>query len=265
MLFEAKKLDLDAAEELFQCRVSSVRPFALMLSPVYVFMKRNQKFVSVKAPLDFFTPDELSTLGRYEEFFLPKSVVEVSAFQTAARLVRGILDKAQSGFPPASFEISNELIKVLAPLWGKEILVSPFCAAIFADELCGPLESGELLLGRESAVIKHDLGLLLSGLLVFVLVHLGWFDRERLIRIRLEVYGRTIRGEEWSNPANEWESVSTDLMRILNLSLHLGLEFLEECPSQWSFALRGRIRRILETARVIEERGDHRFSGGFSW
>lgn len=265
MLFEAKKLDLDAAEELFQCRVSSVKPFALMLSPVYVFMKRNQKFVSVKAPLDFFTPEELASLARHEEFFLPKSVVEVSEFQTSARLVCGILERAKKGFPPASFEISNELIKVLAPLWGKEIRVSPFCAAIFADELCGPLESGELILGRESAVVKHDLGLLLSGLLVFVLVHLGWFDRELLTKIRLEVYARTIRGEEWSEPRNDWETVSSDLIRILNLNLDLGAGTLEECSSQWSFALRGRIRRILETSKIIKERGDHRFSGGFSW
>jgi hypothetical protein len=265
MLFEAKKLDLESAEELFQCRVSSVKPFALMLSPVYVFMKRNQKFVSVKAPLDFFTPEELASLGRYEEFFLPKNISDVSCFQTSARVVRGILSAAKIPFPPAPYEISNELFKVIAPVWGKSNRVSPFCAAIFADELCGHLDPGELLLGRESAVVKHDLGLLLSGLLIFTLVQLGWHDLEWLVKTRIAVYSRTIRGEEWNSPASEWEMLTADLLRMLDLKQDLGLEALQEISSQWAFQLGGRIKRMIDSNRIFEERGVERIEGGFGW
>ncbi len=265
MLFEAKKLDLEAADELFQCRVASVKPFALMLSPVYVFMKRNQKFVSVKAPLDFFTPDELESLHRHEEFFLPKAVAAISCFQTSARVIRGILSAGATVLPPSSYEVSNEIIKVLAPVWGKESLVSPFCAAIFTDELCGHLEPGELLLGRESAVVKHDLGLLLSGALIFTLVHLGWHDLAQLTKIRLEVYSRTIRGEEWANPSSYWEMVTTDLLRLMDMKLDLGPQALRECSSQWAFELGGRLKRIEATSRVFEERGEKQTTGGFSW
>ncbi|MBU6154448.1 MAG: hypothetical protein KGP28_09125 [Bdellovibrionales bacterium] len=265
MLFEAKKLELDSAEDLYQCRVSSVKPFALMLSPVYVFMKRNQKFVSVKAPLDFFTPDELSSLGRYEEFFLPKIISEVSCFQTSARVVRGILKMSRKSFPPSPFEVSNEIIKVTGASWGRDLRVSSFCAAIFADELCGHLESAELLLGRESAVVKHDLGLLLSGMLIFTLVHLGWHDLEVLKKMRAEVYSRTIRGEEWSSPSSQWEMVTSDLLRMMDLRLDLGLRALREFSSQWSFELGGRLKRLQESGRTYNERGEDRFEGGFSW
>jgi hypothetical protein len=265
MLFEAKKLELDSAEELFQCMVSSMKPFSLMLSPVYVLMKRNQKFVSVKAPLDFFTPDELESLLRYEEFFIPKSVEAVTGFRSAARMVGRILDEAGAGFPPAPFEISNEVISVLAPQWGRSLVVSPFCAAIFADELCGNLEPGELLLGRDSAVVKHDQGLLLSGLLVFTLVHLGWSDPARLREIRSVVYSRTIRGEDWSAPEKEWEWICSDLLRVLDLKQDLGPESLRECPSAWAFDLSGRLKRIASRGRILEERGIPALQGGFSW
>jgi hypothetical protein len=236
-----------------------------MLSPVYVFMKRNQKFVSVKAPLDFFTSEELSSLERHEEFFLPKSISDVSCFQTSARVARGILNASKIPFPPAPYEVSNELFKAIAPVWGKNISVSPFCTAIFTDELCGNLEPGELLLGRESAIVKHDLGLLLSGLLIFILLHLGWHDLASLTKIRAEVYSRTIRGEEWNLPTNHWEMVSSDLLRMLDLRQDLGLEALRECSAQWAFELGGRIKRIRETSRIFEERGVERIEGGFSW
>jgi hypothetical protein len=265
MLFEAKKLEMESAEDLFQCRVSTVKPFALMMGPVYVFMKRNQKFVSVKAPLDFFTPEELSSLARYEEFFLPKSVSEVTPFQTAARVTRELIRANQNAFPPAPYEISNQVIQTLASIWGKESRVTAFCASVFTDEFCGQLDSGELLLGRESAVVKHELGLLLSGTLIFVLVHLGWYDLELLTQLRKEVYSRTIRGEEWREVVLHWEHLTRDLCRLLDLRLDLSSESLSEFQTQWSFQLQGRILRILETSKVFEERGLPMASGGFSW
>ncbi len=161
MLFEAKKLEVESADELLQCSISTVKPYALMLAPVYVFMKRNEKFVSVKGPLDFFTPEELAAFSSYGAFHLPKTVAELTPFQTAAKLVREMLKETQAPFPPAPFEVSDELIKVLAPVWGRNIESSPFWSSIFSDELCGPLDSHELLYGRYTSFVLNDLGFLL--------------------------------------------------------------------------------------------------------
>jgi hypothetical protein len=265
MLFEAKKLEIDSAVDLFQCRISTVEPYVLMLSPVYVYMKRNEKFVSVKAPLDFFTPEELKSLSRYEVFFLPKAVSEVAPFQTAAKLVREMIKASQSAFPPPSYELSHEIMKVVSPIWGREFEMSPFCSAIFTDELCGPLNSAEIIEGRDNAVVKHDLGILLSGLLIFVLVHLGWHDLEILTSIRAEVYSRTIRGEEWITAKNEYESITRDLIGLVESKSNLGKIELERLNAEWAFCMLGRIRKISERRNVIDSLSVRTAVGGFSW
>ena len=106
MLFEDKKLQLESVERLIQCPVHSIEPFALMLAPVYILMKLNLKLVSVKAPLDFFTEEELQRLKSHEVFYLPKFVKSSVRFQTAARLIRKIITIQQYELSSAPFEIS---------------------------------------------------------------------------------------------------------------------------------------------------------------
>ena len=265
MLFDSKKLEIDSAEELLQCRISTVKPYALMLGPVYVFMKRNEKFVSIKSPLDFFTPDELASFERFEAFYLPKAVAEVSGYQTAAKLVREIIKASHADFPPASFEVSDEVLKVVSPAWGKSIEISPFCAAIFTDELCGSLSPEDLSYGREFAVVRHDLGLLLSGFLIFALIHLGWFDLELLKKIRSETYSRTIQGEEWNEPKNYWEGINRDLIQLLDSRSFLSSISLLSIESEWAMQLRGRLERISENTDFFEMGALQLVSGGFTW
>jgi hypothetical protein len=265
MLFEVKKFELQSAEDLLQCRINTVKPYALMPGPVYVFMKRNEKYVSVKAPLDFFTPDELFSFERYEMFYLPKAVSEVSGFQTSARLVRSLIGGTRKPFPPAPYEVSDEVLKVLAPVWGKTLEMSPFCAAIFTDELCGSLAPDELIHGRDTTVARHDLGLLLSGFLVFVLVHLGWLDCALLERIRTATYSRTIRGEDWGAPKNEWEAINRDLIGVLDARSSLTRTALESIPSEWAMQLLGRLERVSKLSAFFDSSELRIASGGFSW
>jgi len=73
MDFRQRKLPKEAAINLRISPIASVKPYALMIAPVYVFMRVNEKFVSVKAPLDFFTPEELERLKSFESFFFQPS------------------------------------------------------------------------------------------------------------------------------------------------------------------------------------------------
>ena len=241
MLFEDRKLEIDSADELLSCRISTVKPYVLMLAPVYVFMKRNEKFVAVKAPLDFFTPEELESFSVYSTFHLPKSVSTITPVQTSARVVRGIFSKLDAPFPPAQFEVARESMKILRKIWGLEERVDFFSMAIFTDELCGALPSSALLQGRDTAVVRHDLGLLLSGALIFLLAHLGWGDLSFLRSLREEVYRKCIEGGNFQEPRFEWEGMARDLMSLCSESRSLSRETLARIPSSWASQVQGRL------------------------
>jgi hypothetical protein len=241
MLFEEKKLQLNSASRLLQCPINSIEPFALMISPVYVLMEKNKKFVSIKAPLDFFTAEELEKFKNYKAFYFPEFVNSSIKFQTAAIICRNLLTLSRDEFPMASYEISRENFSVLSPLWGMKAKVEPFFACVFANELCHPLNSKKMLHAREKAVIRHDQGLLLSGLVVFVMIHLGWSDFNFVNDVRQKVYLRTVDGEEWHKSRSELELMISDLYQMILKGECLSVDFLIQLGSDWSQKLLARI------------------------
>lgn len=253
MLFDDKKLSSESIEDLIQCPVHTVEPYSLMLAPVYVLMKLNHKLVSVKAPLDFFLPEEIERLKRYETFYIPKFVKSSVRFQTAARVIKNIFSAKAADLKPAPFEVSREVLNLVGPLWGKSLTVEPFFMAIFAHELCEPLTPDQILWAREQAVVRHDLGLLLSGAFVFIAVHLGWFDYEALNRARNDVYVRTVNGEEWDDPKNEFELIVSGLNLLLSQDRSIQLETLEQINDEWARKVSSRIRNLIRTKGVPAE------------
>ena len=247
MDFKDRTIDIQEIESLYHCRIESVSPYVLMIAPVFVLMKRNAKLVCVKAPLDFFVPDELEALRKQEVVYLPVTVKVVSRFQTAARLQRAYFSIAEPGLPRAPYEISNEVLKTVIPLWGRDLRIEPLFAAIFTDEFCGGLSPDELLFGRDSAVLLHEHGILLSGTLVFVLTQLGWSNLHQLQKIRQEVYSRTIHGETWGSVSSDWEAITRDLNDLIKSKSSLSPSSLEKLSADWSRKLLGRLRRIGES------------------
>ena len=234
-------------KDLFECRISTVAPFALMLSPVYVYMKLNEKMVSVKAPLDFFTPEELVQLSRYEVFYIPKAIRAGSRFQTAAKLVRNLLSGSlhRDAFLPSTFELSNEVLFSLVPLWGRQLSVDAFFCAVFTDELCGSLRPEKLLEARETEVVRHESGILLSSLVVFVLLHLGYLDLRLLCEIRKTIYeGIVDLDETFEEPKFEWSVVARDLRKVLEQQSVFSIESLAGSQCDWVLKFRSRIDRI---------------------
>lgn len=241
MLFDDKKLNLESVEELIQCPIHSIEPYSLMLSPVYVLMKLNQKFVSVKAPLDFFTPEELKKLSVHETFYLPKFVQGSVRFQTAARLIKKIMNIHQDPLTAAPYEVSRESFYVLGTLWGKQLQIEPFFMAIFTDELCTPLNHEKMVEAREQTVVNHDQGLLLSGTFVFIALHLGWFDLNLLSQYRTMIYERTVQGEDWKNPKTELEQLVSDLSYIIQFNKHLSMDVLQHSTTEWTKKIHARL------------------------
>lgn len=247
MVFDEKKLAVESIEGLLQCRVDTVEPFTLMLAPVYVFMKLNDKLVSVKAPLDFFIPDELDRLKRYEIFFIPKFLQSASRFQTSAKIVRCLIEQShrENILDPAPFELANEILTSVASLWGRDSRVESFFSAVFADELCGAFDPKIMLQAREQAVVRHDAGILLAGLVTFVLVHSGYNNLLVIQNIRRQVYLETVdRNEKWDYPHSEWEIIARDLKDLLTRQDYLDPACLGLITSEWARKLLSRLKRI---------------------
>ena len=193
MDFSARKLPQTAALELRICPVESVQPFAPMIGPVYVLLKKNEKLISVKGPLDFFTPEELQKFRHYKNFYLPQFVDDVVPFREAAMQVRKIISwsptkNGESVLPPAPYELSDAVLQVVGTLWGRGVVIEPFFAAIFAHELCAPLSPALALSIHDRNTVSYENALLRSGLAVFLAVHLGYCDLDFLKRLRNQVF-----------------------------------------------------------------------------
>jgi hypothetical protein len=197
MNFSKRKLPKEAADTLRACPIDSVKPYALMLAPVYVYMRMNEKFVAVKGPLDFFTPEELSRLLPLENFFLPEFVDSVVPFREAGRRVRALLSwkpRTEGGLAPAPFELSDAILRIIAPLWGGVTTVEPFFAAALAGEVCDLLPGEAMLAARDASVERYEKAVLLSGWAVFLALHLGHCELDFLSKLRESVFAEAFDG-----------------------------------------------------------------------
>jgi hypothetical protein len=242
MLFDDRKLEPSQLVEMLSCPIDTIEPYSLLLAPAYIYMKRNERVVSVKAPLDFFTPDELERFRPYGMVYFPKFVKSSVRFQTSARMVRKILLRDEDKLPRATFELMREVSHAVSELWFSDLRVEPFFAAVFSQELCDPLLPERILRAREEAVVRHDHGLLLSGMFVFVAIQIGWINLDELSRCRNEIYERTVRGEEWQEAQSEMDSIVIDLHRWISQKKGLGLDDLLGIDAEWAKLLSARLK-----------------------
>jgi len=200
MDFSFRKLPPESAAALRLCPVQGFAPYSPIWAPVYVFLKRNAKFVSVKAPLDFFTPEELSRLAPYESLFMPEFVELPLLFRSAGRRIRLILKgrpdidaepmnhATDVVLPPASYEISDAVLRVLGPLWGRKTELEPFFSCALSDAICDPLHPDWLREARDRNIETYEAALLKSGLGVFLALHLGHSDWDAINFVRQRIF-----------------------------------------------------------------------------
>ena len=252
MDFSRRKLPLEAAENLKQMPVRSVQPFALISVPVYVFMKRNGKFVSVKSPLDFFTPEELDKFAPFENFFFEQFANQVSWFLDAGARIRTILSWTPEGreLPPPYYELSDAVLRVLATLWSPQVSIEPYFASAFAEALCGPL-SGELLRPvRETDVVRYERAVLVTGWMVFLAAHLGMVNLDYLTRLRESVFRQECGIGPWEEMVPGQFIRELRELAALNLGKADGKEFFAEQFFTLDHALAQKIRTRVDRMRT---------------
>ncbi|MBY0471006.1 hypothetical protein K2X30_07530 [bacterium] len=269
MDFSRRKFPADVASEMKKCSIESIQPYTPMVAPVYVFMKRNQKFVSVKGPLDFFTPEELNKLKVYESFFFTRFIDQIIPYRQAAREVRitvtwnffekksipapspgdlvSGLDAEKVGFDqlhlpqaPPPYEVSDAVIKMIGPLWKKGFTQEPFLLAVFAQELCSPILPQVLLQGRDYNVEALEKGMLLSGWAVFLALHLGYCDIHFLNALRTQAILNSLKDAKMPLDAAaplEGHFVGDELLSLAQFALAQ--------PEETEFK------------QILQKRGDH--------
>jgi hypothetical protein len=260
MDFTLRKLPMEAASTLRICQIDTVKPFALMLAPVYVFMRRNEKYVSVKGPLDFFTPEELERLRTFETVFMPPFVDVVLPFRQVARRAKAILfwDPSAGGkspLPPSPFELSDAILRVVGPLWSPEHRLEPFFVSVFANEFCDLLPGNELLEVRDRDLALYERGIFISSWMVFLSLHLGITDTDYLNALRLhsfrKVIGTEVSDEGMSPFRDELFELLDDLLADEAVYQPLGFEDFEGRSERVAQKLASRMKRVEESLTDI--------------
>lgn len=281
MYFSHKKLPPEAAQNLRNCPINTVAPFSLMIAPVYVFMRRNKKFVAIKAPLDFFTPMELKRLGALESFFLPEFVDAAVFYRDTARQLRALIQwkpgEKKAGtdlvlrelkLPPAPFEISDAVLRLLAPLWGFRQAIEPFFLAVFANEICEGFSEETLKKCRDKGVDLFELALFRSGWAVFLALHLGFCNWNYLNWLRNKVFFSTLSGtvDCEASPEEEVELLQFVWSTLCDLKVQLlGRQLFESTSGRLCEKLMSRLNRIQKDCSVFNRNFSPTIygSGGF--
>jgi hypothetical protein len=220
MDFKQAKLSKEAEGHLRICPIQSVQPYALMMAPAYVYMKLNEKFVMVKSAFDFFTEEEKERLTPLGSLYFPEQVETALRFRSVASQVRELLrwnpealalhelkesirgKKEEIPLLPASFELSDAVIRLLSQLWEPGPFIDPFYVAVFSNELLELIPS-ELLKGyRDQSVVNFEKAVMFSSWAAFISLHLGYTDLDFLNRLRNSVFNETMTGMagNWRKP-----------------------------------------------------------------
>lgn len=253
MEFSRKKLGHESIRELRVCSVASIQPYALMLAPVYAYLPQNEKFVAIKAPLDFFTPEDLARLKQLKRLYFGPFISTALPFRNAALAVRGILCwrpkfQGDSRLPPAPFEVSDAVIRVLGPLWARGTVIEPFFVSAFVSELCDTLPGDEMKAARDRDLPLYERAILRSSWTVFLALHLGYCDLPFLNELRARAFREAVgnAAAPASPPAGEVEellALATRTLQHAGVGL-LGAELFRDDPSRAAQKLAARLDRV---------------------
>jgi hypothetical protein len=199
-----RKLAKDVIDTLRCVPVGVCKPYDVLVAPVYVYLPRNGKFVAIKLPLQYFTPQDLEKFKPYESFYLPEFVDQVLPFQKAGGAIQSLFEVIQKrpvktstgtemvAVPLAQYELDDAVLHILAPLWSVGSKVEPFFLCFFANEVCLPFSTNFL---TESADKENfELALLRASTGVFLALHLGYTDPGVLTRLRDRFFSDTLDG-----------------------------------------------------------------------
>jgi hypothetical protein len=201
--FKQTKLTPEEAANFRFCAVATVAPNTLLLMPAYVYMKLNQKFVMIKQAMDIFSEEDLEHLKTFGVFYFPEEIDQALRFREVASEVRRLLDwqperdqsdggrirrELRTYVTPASFEVADTVLRLVAPLWEGGVKIDPYFVAVFTNELCDSLDPALLKKSRNQNIALYEKAIVASSWAVFLALHLGYLDTQFLNRLRLSSF-----------------------------------------------------------------------------
>ena len=189
MEFNARKLPREAAIQLIRNTISGLKPFALMPAPVYFFFQKNEKFIGIRGPLDFFTTEEVEKMKAFEAFYFPPFIEKLFPCTNAAASIKALLTpRPELEMPISPYELSDAVLRILSKLWGKGLMIEPFFVAMFVESLCEPLSPHSLQMAREKDISFYEKAVFGSSWAVFLALHLGLCDLALVNAIRQHAF-----------------------------------------------------------------------------
>lgn len=169
MVFAKKLRAEEAAGTLVPVGTGAFAPYAILWCPVYLALPRNGKFLVLKAPLDFFTPEELARIPG--GLHIPAAKAFAPSIRLAETVKKALKEEA---LPP--YVIGRNIFSDLKKLQGENGALDPFRIAVFSGTLCAPLDPALLLAARDRDVEDFESALLRAGLAVFIALSLEYLD-----------------------------------------------------------------------------------------
>lgn len=265
MQFKNRKLPKASAEDLRRCPIDSFAPYALVSAPTYFFMKRNEKFIGIKAPLDFFTEEELEKLKSFHSFYQPQFVDTTLPYRDAARSIRLLLTwepkskkagKSQKSMYPevtlpiAPFELSDAVVRTLAPLLNSNGSIEPFFISVMIEALCEPLPKELLIKYRESNIELLEKAILQSSCATFLSLLIGYCNLPWLCQYRERAFeyflGHSDSELTQANTTDEIILIVEELFKDETIQL-LTPELFETRSERASQKIDSRYKRMLRT------------------
>jgi hypothetical protein len=259
MHFSRAKIAIEESRVWRKCPIDTVGAYALMLAPVYVRMEANQKYVAVKAPLDFFTPAELSKYAKFGHFYFTEAVDQSLVFRETGRKIRAVLSwnaKTHAGdVEPTNYELSDASLRLIAPLWGPFRRIEPFFVTTLINEICEPITPEALEKARDLGVDQFELAIARSSWAAFLGLHLGYVNLAHLSDLRRLVFEQNLEASTAHALISSEQQGLEDWVKTLLPSLaraHVDTRSFSERPDLLAKKITSRLERI-EREQMIKE------------
>jgi hypothetical protein len=165
--------------------------------------------------------------------------------------------KDQIALQLASYEVSDAVIRLIAPLWNEGPSIDPFYVTVFVNELCDLLPGDTLKAYREQSMVDYERAVVQSSLIVFLALHLGYVDLAFINRLRAEAMREVMSKTARSLPSLElnelavaaFDSIGPDFVAAPGMLIHAD-QFRSRRYGMASEKFSSRMRRVEGLAHV---------------
>jgi hypothetical protein len=254
MEFTERKLPFEAHDRLRRQALDTVAVDRPLLAPMYVFLRKNKKFVAVKGPMDFITSDELTKFAPCGDVYSLPPPDGADTFENAAIAIFGVLQPKPHGIgelSPAPFELSDQVLRILGPLWSPVAMVEPYFVWVFTQRLLPQISPDLLHHARDQSVATYETAQIRAAWSVFLALHLGYCELRMLERLRDRVFRSVIDHQSGTildrkselDEVVEFAAALTPSENVQNFDPKSFEDFSGRVP----FKLISRLRRIRES------------------